>query len=201
MLKFGLFYGETVICPSWQIKEAYTAALTSALLYGCESWMSMTEVNPVSFPCVRTLIGVKRTIPPDLCLIEVGSSPLTDQVRRMQIKCITKLTNERDGMGDVYFHPCMGISSKMQAPDALCIISVMTIAIWRQNRRSSWVKSENHTGRNLWHIRHQLIRSSDSIQCILSWPSQNTRDGQSPDWTCAHVILCCRMRKAVKDTN
>ena len=77
-LKFISFVNKNNDIPFIVKKKVFDAALMSAILYGCESWMN-GDLKPIDILykwCIKQLLGVRKTTSNDICLIELGLPPL-----------------------------------------------------------------------------------------------------------------------------
>ena len=73
-LKFISFINKNNDIP-FVIKRA---ALTSTLMYSCESWLN-GDIRPVTKQymwCIKQILGVRKSTPNDLCLTGLGCPPL-----------------------------------------------------------------------------------------------------------------------------
>ena len=83
-------------------KRVFDAALMSAILYGCESWLN-ADLRPVVKLYdwgLKLLLGVRKTTCNDICYTELGYPPLQDLVRSRQRKFFSKMWRERSLMDD-----------------------------------------------------------------------------------------------------
>ena len=74
VLKFIAFIKKNNDIPFIVKKRVFDAALTSSLVYGCESWFT-ADLRPVSKLynwCLKEMLGVRKTTCNDLCYIESG---------------------------------------------------------------------------------------------------------------------------------
>ena len=79
-------------------KRVFDAALMSAILYGSESWLAASAVktaNPVYLSCVKNLLGVRKTTPNELCLVETGLPSLREKLCEAQRRTLKQLIDER----------------------------------------------------------------------------------------------------------
>ena len=76
-------------------RKVVEAAFNSAILYGCESWVSgnCQEVDKLYICAIKYLLGVRKSTANDLCLIELGMSPLPAVVKERQYKFLYKAMN------------------------------------------------------------------------------------------------------------
>ena len=73
-------------------KRIFDAALMSAILYGCESWLN-ADLRPVAKLYnwgLKLLLGVRRTTSNDICYTELGYPPLQDLVKSRQRKFFSR---------------------------------------------------------------------------------------------------------------
>ena len=99
LLKYVSFVDKNVSYPFWVKKKVLDAALLSALTYGCESWMSedLKAMQPYYMGAIKTLLGVRKTTPNDLCLVETGYPSLKGFVKDKQVKFFSKLIESHRG--------------------------------------------------------------------------------------------------------
>ncbi|ELU18659.1 hypothetical protein CAPTEDRAFT_209215 [Capitella teleta] len=73
VVKFEAFVRRNPVAPFVLKKKVFEAALTSALLYGFETWLSATTLSNAARmynSCVRSLLGVRTTTASDLSLTD-----------------------------------------------------------------------------------------------------------------------------------
>ena len=76
-------------------RRVFEAALTSTLLYGCESWLT-GAIRPVTKQYmwwIKQMLGVRKTTPNVLCLIELGCPPLQALVNQKQRKFFSGISS------------------------------------------------------------------------------------------------------------
>jgi hypothetical protein len=96
VLKFEAFVRKNSEMPFSVKKTVLCAAVTSAILYGCESWLSASAVkiiSPLYAACVRNLLGVRKTTATDLCLIEAGLPSALEHIQIAQRRYFSKFLN------------------------------------------------------------------------------------------------------------
>ncbi len=83
-------------------KRIFDAALMSAILYGCESWLNayLRSVTKLCNLCIKQLLGVRTTTCNDLCYVELGYPPLKNLVLSRQRKLFKKKCGKRVHMND-----------------------------------------------------------------------------------------------------
>ena len=77
-------------------RKVVEACFNAAILYGCESWLD-TDLQPIERlynAAIKHLLGVRVTIPIDLCLSELGFIPLKALVRHRQQIFFNKIFGE-----------------------------------------------------------------------------------------------------------
>ena len=79
------------------------AAVNSAILYSCESWLSknLKCVDTAMEGCLKSLLGVRNQTSRDLLYAETGSAPASSEVKLRQVNFFKKLT----ARGDVHDYP------------------------------------------------------------------------------------------------
>ena len=91
-LKFISFVNKNNDVPFTVKKKIFDAALMSAMLYLCESWMNgdLKPIEKLYKWCIKQLLGVRKTTSNDVCLVEMGMSPLRALVKAKQRKFFLK---------------------------------------------------------------------------------------------------------------
>ncbi len=102
VLKFVSFINKNNDVPFIVKRRVFEAALMSALLYGCESWIGADRrpVTKLYNWCLKQLLEVRRNVCNDLCYLEAGYPSLCDLVKYKQHKFIRKIWSERNVMND-----------------------------------------------------------------------------------------------------
>ena len=83
-------------------RKVVEAAFNSAILYGSECWLN-TNLRPIEvmyMAAVRALLGVRQSVPADICLVEAGMLPLVAVVKKKQQSFLLKMTEKRCDMTD-----------------------------------------------------------------------------------------------------
>ncbi len=97
VLKFVSFIRKNNDIPFIVKRRLFDAALMSALLYGCESWVC-ADVKPVAKLynwAIKELLGVRKTTANLVCYAELGYPSLPDLVRYRQHKFYHNMWLER----------------------------------------------------------------------------------------------------------
>lgn len=86
--KFSIFCAANTQMPFKYKRLVFDAAVTSSLLYGCESWLteSVRSISTQYNQLVRCLLGVRKNTCIDLCLIEAGIPPLQHVILKRRCK-------------------------------------------------------------------------------------------------------------------
>ena len=100
--KLLIFFATNYDAPFRVKKRVLEAAFLSTILYGCESWLkvSLKSVTAMYMKAVRALLGVRGTIPANLCLIESGLKPVESLVKERQKRFFEKMITARSEMSD-----------------------------------------------------------------------------------------------------
>ena len=97
-----IFLATNYDAPFQVKKKVFEAAFTSAILYGCESWVdiNLKPIKQMYMSGVKALLGVRKTIPESLCLLEAGIPPVESIIHNKQAQFFSKMLNDREGMQD-----------------------------------------------------------------------------------------------------
>ena len=107
-------------------KKVFEAALLSAILYGCESWLSHGAVGiaaPMYMACIKQLLGVRKTTASDLCLIEAGLPTISQRVKTAQ-QSVWKMWEARQQMADDPFAHAMRLAMQNRTTCARYITNI-----------------------------------------------------------------------------
>ena len=102
VLKFISFLNKNNDVPFIVKKKIFNAALMSAVLYGCESWLNgdLKPIDKLYKWSLKQLLGVRKSTSNDACLLELGMPPLRALVRAKQRNFFSKMWLERNEMTD-----------------------------------------------------------------------------------------------------
>ncbi len=105
VLKFVSFLKKNNDIPFYVKRRVFDAALASALLYGCESWLTadLTPITSLYNRCLKELLGVRRSTCNDVCYVEAGCPPLPQIVKNKQHTFYRKMWQERYNILDDTF--------------------------------------------------------------------------------------------------
>ena len=80
-------------------RKVVEAAFNAAILCSCESSIdaSCQVVDKLYIGAIKYLLGVRKTTANDLCLVEIGMSPLAAVVKQRQYNLLHKLIDTRTG--------------------------------------------------------------------------------------------------------
>ena len=101
--KFEAFVKKNTDAPYLVKEKVFSAALTSSILYGCESWLSQAAADCASamyLQCIRCLLGVRKTTATEICLIEAGLPSVCGKVKAAQKRTFVRLVESRRGRDD-----------------------------------------------------------------------------------------------------
>lgn len=113
--KFAIFCASNTLMPFVYKKKVFDAAVTSALLYSCESWFSnnLKSVEKQYNKLIKCLMGVRKNTSVNLCMIEAGINPLNKLVADRRYKFIT-LADQMDR--DIPFHYIYNLCREENTP-------------------------------------------------------------------------------------
>ena len=127
VLKFEAFVQKNSDLPFVGKRKVFDAALMTAILYGCETWLAdcaFPIASPLYLSCVRCLLGVRKTTASDLCLLEAGLPTLPQRVKALQKQTLRKLRDQRQGMEDDPFAYALHKAEQARTPCARYIEAV-----------------------------------------------------------------------------
>jgi hypothetical protein len=96
--KYYSFVHRNVNAPYTVKLRVFQAAVSSALLYSCESWLTnnLKCVDTKMDGCLRALLGVRNQTSRDLMYLETGVVPASSEVETRQINFFKKMKNRAD---------------------------------------------------------------------------------------------------------
>ena len=83
-------------------RKVVEAAYSASILYGSEAWLNvgLRILEPLYMSSIRALLGVRHSIPGEICLLECNMPPLRTLIRQKQSNFFNKMLNERSDMED-----------------------------------------------------------------------------------------------------
>ena len=149
VIKFEAFIRRNHDMPFELKKKVFSAALSSAILYGVETWLSPAAIDqaaPMYRSCVRSLLGVRKTTASDLCLVESGLPSLQEKAKAAQKKYILTLIRERNDMTDDPFAHVWRLTREANTPCARYINALVDFdEIQERNSRLDRVRISPRT--------------------------------------------------------
>lgn len=129
--KLLIFFTTNYDAPFRVKKKVLEAAFLSSILYGCESWLSVSlkPVQSMYMKAVRALLGVRGTVPMDLCLVETGLKSLESLVKMRQKKFFEKMFSSRSEMLDDPLMHTITIVEQHNKPVFSYIQNIMAIDV------------------------------------------------------------------------
>ena len=127
VLKYYSFIHKNISAPYEVKQKVLHAAVNSALLYACESWLSNSWkcVETVFLKCCKFLLGVRNQTPSDLVYIETGFTPISMVIRTKQRNFLKKLFDRVD-----YHELPVGIALNQaveaRSPMGKCYVDLMS---------------------------------------------------------------------------
>ncbi len=100
--KFVSFIKKNNDVPFVIKKRAFDAALMSAVLYGCESWLNanLRPLTKIYNWALKTMLDARMTTCNDLCYIESGYAPVHCLIRKKQRAFLRRVWSERSQLID-----------------------------------------------------------------------------------------------------
>ena len=95
VLKFASFIDRNADLPFFMTKRVAECCIFSTLLYGSESWLCSTygKLDALYMCVIKTMLGVRKTTCSDVCLVESGFLPLTDEIKVRRTKLFQEKCN------------------------------------------------------------------------------------------------------------
>ena len=95
-----IFLSRNYDAPFFVKRKVFDAAFSSAILYGCESWIgtSLAPVEKMYMSAVRRLLEVRKSTPKLTCLLEAGIPSLEAVVKDRQSKFLRRMIKEREDL-------------------------------------------------------------------------------------------------------
>ena len=92
-----IFLSRNYDAPFFVKRKVFDAAFSSAILYGCESWIgvSLLPVERMYMSALRRLLDVRNSTPKLTCLLEAGVPSLQALVKEKQSKFFKRMLKER----------------------------------------------------------------------------------------------------------
>ena len=98
--RLQIFLSRNYDAPFFVKRKVFEAAFSSAILYGCESWIGVTlaPVEKMYMSAVRRLLDVRQSTSKLTCLLEAGVPSLQAVVKDKQSKFLRRMYKEREGL-------------------------------------------------------------------------------------------------------
>lgn len=127
VLKYQSFIKKNCDFPFSVKKTVLDAALLTSVFYGCEGWLCKQLDTPqqLYMTAIKTLLGVRRTTPNNLCLIEIGYPTATGYVRSIQSRFFRNIIAQREGMDDDPFWLAWSLAKAARTPCARYISDLL----------------------------------------------------------------------------
>ena len=95
-----IFLSRNYDAPFFVKRKVFDAAFSSAILYGCESWIgvSLLPVERMYMSALRRLLDVRNSTPKLTCLLEAGVPSLQALVKEKQSKFFKRMLKEREDL-------------------------------------------------------------------------------------------------------
>jgi hypothetical protein len=96
--KSASFLHKNRTAPFMVKERVLQGALNSALLYGCESWLTgqVKCVETAILGCIKQMLGVRTQTSTDLVYLESGIAPVSAEIKKRQYNFLNKVRNRLD---------------------------------------------------------------------------------------------------------
>jgi hypothetical protein len=127
VVKFAAFVKKNADFPFVVKQQVFKAALLSAILYSCESWLSpnLSTIPTLYMAALKFLLGVRKTTPNHICLIEAGVSPCKEFIQKRQQTFLRGLIDERRQMEDDPFAFVWNLATTARTPCARYVNQIL----------------------------------------------------------------------------
>ncbi len=128
VLKYVSFVTKNNDLPFVVKRRVFEAALMSAVMYGCESWVS-ADYKPVTKLynwALKQMLGVRKTTSNMVCYAEVGLPSLPDLIKLKQHNFFRRMWQERSGMSDDPLILAIRVTLASRTPTARCLDSFIS---------------------------------------------------------------------------
>lgn len=126
VLKYVSFVTKNNDLP-FVVKRVFEAALMSAVMYGCESWVN-ADYKPVTKLynwALKQMLGVRKTTSNMVCYAEVGLPSLPDLIKLKQHNFFRRMWQERSGMSDDSLILAIRVTLAHRQQDVWIVFSVL----------------------------------------------------------------------------
>ena len=169
--KFSIFCVANTNMPFRYKRLVFDAAVTSSLLYSCESWLT-ESIRPITTQynqLIRCLLGVRKNTCIDICMIEAGIPPLQHVISKRRSKYL-KYKIEVDDLEQPFTY-VYRLCSENNTPAFQCLCKSLNfdincnpfIAIADSIRDRALLSSKFHTYANELNISlnvHPIYKSN-----------------------------------------
>ena len=154
-------------------KLVLDSAVSSALLYSCESWLSgdLRCVDNAVITCIRSLLGVRNQTIIDILYTETGIAPASIQVRTRQINFFNKYLSN-GSLRDSPLSRAMGMAITARTPmgryiidlenDAGSLLHKSVTATQQRILTSTKTRMETYKQFNSDLLVHPVYKSTDT---------------------------------------
>ena len=100
--RLQIFLSRNYDAPFFVKRKVFDAAFSSAILYGCESWIgaSLAPMENMYMSAVRRLLDVRKSTPKLTCLLEAGVPSLEAVVNNKRSKFLRRVLEDREDMSE-----------------------------------------------------------------------------------------------------
>ena len=159
--KFEAFISKHRDAPYLVKEQVFEAALSTAILYSCESWLSAAAAEcalNMYTQCIRCMLSVRKTTAGVLCLIEAGLPSVVSKVKSIQKATIRRLLDDREGMAD---DPFWFVFTKCQSENTPCARYIQALETFDREEEDAELKRRTRqTTRTKFQTYCEMINPS-----------------------------------------
>ena len=94
-VKLNNFIAKNMLCPFSVKRKIFNSCFNSSILYACESWCdcNLNYINTTHIYGLKRILGVKKSTPNAMVVIESGFTPIEALIKSRQLKYWLKFKN------------------------------------------------------------------------------------------------------------
>jgi len=169
MIKLLNFLSRNTDAPFSVKKKVFDSALLTSLLYNCESWFDspIDKLHSMFLVAIKSLLGVRKTTPNDLCLLECGYPPLKYYVKELQSKFFLKIRARDVNDEDPLFF-AMNLHREAMTPTAQFILDIELCTLDYMNVGLEYVRNSVRRSDRSKFITYLSLNPELSVHPVYS---------------------------------
>ena len=174
--KFAMFTRKNANMPYSLKKKVLDAALFSAMLYSCETWLTrnIREVTKHYFSAIKLLLGVRTTTTNILCLVETGYPELESLIKKRRMNFIQRFI--RNSSGEEPLAHALDLCREANTKTYRMIEDALS-------------SRKDPVEENLVHIKAKCEKSTETSSKVATYLTMNPTLEVHPIYYLPHTIL------------